>query len=397
MSTFPLPTLGPTLAATGITAPPYADIYQSLQETFRNIYGTDAYINPDSQDGQLLAVFAQAVHDGNSACVLAFNSFSPAKAIGVALSSNVKINGIERQSPSRSTVALAVVGVVGTIIVNGLVEDALGVRWSLPASVLIPLAGTITVIATCQTEGAIEAGPNTVNIIATPTLGWQTVTNPASAAIGNPVELDAQLRVRQTLAVMKNALTVLEAMQASILNLPGVQKSHVYENDTDADDSNGLPEHSIAAVVYGGDPDEIAATIKAKKTPGADTYGTTTVPITDALGNVTNISFFVVTLVDVVVEVQIKARAGYATSTAENIKEAVAAYINSLDIGQRVDQGRVYLPAQLYGATPEFLTYEVNSILLTASGGSPTDADLDMEFNELARCLAENVEVVVTP
>lgn len=397
MATFPLATLGPTIGTNGITIPPYSDIYQSLQETFRNIYGTDAYIPPDSQDGQMLAVFAQAIHDSNRACVEAYNSFSPAKAGGAALSSNVKINGIARQAPSRSTVVLNVVGVVGTLIEDGVVEDSLGRRWNLPGTVLIPLAGTIAVTATCQIDGAISAGPNTVTIISTPTLGWQTVTNPASAAIGNPVEQDAQLRIRQALAVQKNALTVLNAIQSAILNLDGVQKCRVYENDTDTTDANGLPEHSIAAVVYGGVAAEIADTIKAKKTPGAYTYGTTTVPITDPLGNITNIRFFIVTLVNVKVEVQIKARAGYATSTADEIKAEVAAYINTLDIGQRVDQGRLYLPAQLYGQGPEFLTYEVNGILLAASPGTPTSADLDMDFNELARCVVADIVVTVTP
>lgn len=397
MATFPLATLGPTIGTDGITIPPYADIYQSLQESFKKIYGIDAYIDPDSQDGQFLAVVAQAINDSNRATVTAFNSFSPAKAIGEALSSNVKINGIQRQSPSRSSVVLSIVGVVGTTIESGVAEDVLGTRWDLPATVVIPPAGVVTVTATCQTEGAIEASPNTVTKIATPTRGWQTVTNPASAAIGNPVELDAQLRQRQASAVMTNALTVIEAIRSSILNLPGVQKCWVYENDTETTDANGLPEHSISAVVYGGTAADIAATLRKKKGPGAATYGTTTVAITDTLGNVININFFIVTLVDVLVKVQIKARSGYATSTADDIKAAVAAYINGREIGERIDQGRLYLPAQLYGTNGKFLTYEVNGILLAEDPGTPISADLIIPFNALARCVPADVEVEVTP
>ena len=61
-----LTTVAPTISASGITAPTYADIYAYFQAKYQAIYGTDVYIDPDSQDGQLLAVFAQAIADCNS-------------------------------------------------------------------------------------------------------------------------------------------------------------------------------------------------------------------------------------------------------------------------------------------------------------------------------------------
>lgn len=397
MSTFPLPTLGPTVTAMGIVAPSYADIYRSLQESFKTIYGQDSYIDPDSQDGQLLAVFAAAQHDANQAAIAAYNSFSPAKAQGEALSSNVKINGIARKVPTRSTVVVNVVGVVGSVITNGVVQDTLGQRWDLPPSVTIPLAGQILVLATAQQEGALTATAGSVTQINTPTLGWQSVTNPGSATPGAPVETDAELRIRQALAVTAPAVSVLESIRSALLNLDGVTRCKVYENDTNSTDSNGLTAHSIAAVVEGGVPAEIAETLRVKKTPGATTVGTTSVPVTDPLGNTSNINYYQVTPRPIEIEIEIDPGLGFLTSMLDEIRQAVADYINTqLDIGQKVDHGRLFLPAQLYGQGNSS-KFEVNTIELAIVGGTPAPADVAIAFNQVATSSVADITITVAP
>ena len=52
-------TLGIQILPTGPLAPSYADILQALRNSFWSIYGSDADLDDDSQDGQMLAVFAQ--------------------------------------------------------------------------------------------------------------------------------------------------------------------------------------------------------------------------------------------------------------------------------------------------------------------------------------------------
>jgi len=395
---FPLPTIGPTITPAGITAPSYADIYQSLQASFRSIYGADVYIDPDSQDGQMLAIYAQGQYDANQICIAVFNSMSPAKAVGEQLSSNVKINGIARKAPTRSSVTLRIVGVVGTVIEDGVASDTLSQRWELPPSVLIPPAGEILVTAVAQTEGAVEAPPNTITRIATPTLGWQTVNNPGSAVPGLPVETDAELRLRQTRSTTKQAISALEAIEAALLDLDGVSRCRVYENDTNTTDSNGIPAHNISAVLEGGTPSEIAQTIKVKKTPGCGTYGTTTVPITDPLGDVMNINYYQAAPQRIVIEIEIDPKVGFITATEAQIKQAVADYINTqLNIGVKVDHGRLFLPAQLYGQGVEFQTFEVNSIALAIFGGTPGPADVAIAFNQVAASDVDDITITVAP
>ena len=81
MATYPLATLACTIGSTGISAPAYSDIVASLQASFQLIYGADSYLGPDSQDGQMLAIYAKAQDDTNQAQIAVYNSFSPARAI----------------------------------------------------------------------------------------------------------------------------------------------------------------------------------------------------------------------------------------------------------------------------------------------------------------------------
>ncbi|ETS29987.1 hypothetical protein PTE_03317 [Photorhabdus khanii NC19] len=145
--------LAATVTASGISAPDYQTILNKLSEYFRQIYGTDAYLDPDSKDGQMIAIYALAVHDANNAVIAAYNSFSPSTGTGAALSNNVKINGIARHASTYSTVDVKLTGTVGTVVKNGIVRDKQGYSWTLPDTVSIGLHGYVIATATCQTKG----------------------------------------------------------------------------------------------------------------------------------------------------------------------------------------------------------------------------------------------------
>lgn len=394
MATFPLSTLAATITPTGISAPTYSDIYLSLQASFKEIYGPDSYINPDSQDGQLLAIFAKAISDCNDTAIKVYNDFSPASAQGAGLSSLVRLNGITRLSPSNSQVDVDLVGVVGTVITNGKVAGPDGNQWSLPSQVTIPSAGHIVVTALCDTEGAIEAPINTITQIVTPTLGWQSVSNPAVASAGAPVETDAALRLRQQQSVAQPSKTVLFGILGAVKAVSGVTEAVIYENDTGAVDSNGLPAHSIALVVIGGDATEIATAIMLRKTPGAFTYGSITIPVEDDAGVIHNISFFVPTVVQIRSAIQIKALTGYSGTTGTAIKQAVADYINALPIGQDVVISRLYLPAQLNGAAGSE-QFELQSLLISIAPAAPSNLDIAVPFNATAACNVADITLTV--
>ena len=178
---------------TGIHLPDYPTVLDHVKGIMHDIYGDDLYIEADSQDGQLCAAFASMMHDTYALCGDVYNAFSPSTAQGAGLSSVVKINGIRRKTASYSTVDLRIVGQVGTIVTGGKAEDVAGQKWLLPARVVIPAEGEITVTATAEVMGDIRAAAGEITKIATPTRGWQTVNNPAAATAGAPVEKDSEL------------------------------------------------------------------------------------------------------------------------------------------------------------------------------------------------------------
>lgn len=381
---------------TGYHYSDYPSFLAFFQEGFRAIYGADVYLESDSQDGQWVALIAQANFDTAALGGSVMNSFSPASAQGVGLSRVVDINGIERITATHSTVDLAIGGTVGTTITDGVVEDELNQKWDIPSPTVIPIAGTITVTATAQELGAIEALPNTINRIFTPTRGWQTVNNPAAATTGVPVESDATLRERQAFSTANPSLTVFEGTLGAVANLTGVTNTKGYENDTNSTDADTIPAHSIAVIVLGGDSLEIAEAIALHKTPGTGTYGTTTELVHDARGMPINISFSRPILVTITVTLTIAAGDTWSSDYEPLIKTALAETINALGIGQTVLITKLYAPAYLNGTAPG-QTYDVATLEIGKDTDPQSDVNIPIDYNELPECDPDvDITVIVT-
>ena len=389
--------LSATVTAQGISAPDYQTVLTTITGFFQQIYGSDAYLDPDSKDGQMVALVALAINDANNTAIAVYNSFSPATGMGAGLSINVKINGITRDGANNSTVDVLITGTIGLEIVNGSVKDTNSITWTLPASVVIGTDGTVLVTATCATAGAVAALAGTVTGINTPTRGWISVTNPNSATVGNAVETDAELRIRQSQSTALASVTPFDALDGALANIAGVVRHKLYENDTGTVDANGLPAHSITAIVDGGDINDIASTLRLKKGQGVSTNGTTAVTVTDSKGNPHDINFSRPVIVPIYAVITLKAFTGYTTQIGANIAQAVADYINSLAIGDSVLLSRVYSPANLgvvSGGNSKF--YDILTLSIGTSAGSVAAANVNLIYSQAASCSVDNISIVVT-
>ena len=285
-------------------------------------------------------------------------------------------------------------GQAGSTISGGIVEDENGNRWKMPATVVIPPKGEITVTAVCSKEGAIDALPGTVTKIMTPTLGWQTVSNPAAAAVGQAVETDAQLRARQKQSVALPSRSVFEGILASVAAIDGVSAISGIDNDTAKTDENGVPSHSIAIIADGGDTQAIADAIFRKKGPGTGTYGNTTQTVFDRYDVAHKISFSRSVRKPVNARVKIVPLNGYETGIGERIRETVAGFIDGLAIGESLMLTRLYLPASLNGSS-DLATYKLVSVETSTDGEAFSQSDIDIHFNERAACDPDSVELVI--
>lgn len=377
----------------GLHYPDYPTVLSYLQSEYRTIYGADTYLEADSQDGQWVAILALAMFDSMQVAAAVYNSFSPLTAQKDALSRNVKINGIARLVASYSTADLTIVGQAGTIILNGQAKDTLDQKWNLPASVTIPVGGSIVVTATAAEVGAVSAAAGTINKIATPTLGWQTVNNVAAATMGDPVETDAELRRRQAQSTMIPSLSVMEGIVGAVASLAGVNRYRGYENDTNTTNADGVPAHAISLVVEGGTTQAIAEAIAAKKTPGTATYGTTSYTTYDQYGVPNVINFFRPISATISIEVSLTARTGYLSTTADAIKAALVAYVGDLLIGDDIYISKLYVPANLSNQSIGE-TFDVTQIRVKKNSGSWVTTNLSLAFNEIAQTALANVTVI---
>ena len=375
--------------ATGYNCADYPSFLTWVQGQYQSVYGSDVYLGADSMDGQWTAIFAQALYDTAQVGQQAYNSFSPASAAGVGLSRVVKINGLEREIPTNSTAVLTIVGVAGTVITNGIAVDVLNQQWLLPSSVTIPGGGSINVTATAQTSGAIQASASTITTIFTPTLGWQTVTNASGAVVGSPVELDGQLRIRQSKSTSIPAQTTLAATVAALSNLPGVTEVQPYENATNTTDGNGLPPHSICLVVEGGILSAIVNTIGLYKTPGTQTFASganaQSGTYIDAKGLPVPINFISPAIpAEIGVGIVITPASTWDSSFEPIINAALAAAINAVPIGGIVVYTQLF--GVIYAASPIPGSFTVVSITLAKNSGMPASSNVNLLFDEIPLC-----------
>lgn len=144
----------------------------------------------------------------------------------------------------------------------------------------------------CDTAGAIDPALHTVNQIITTYAGWKTADNETAANVGRDAESDISLRKRWSAAVYQRSRAMVESIQNGVYtNVDGVTSCLVYENTSDAADSDGRPPHSIEVVATGGKPEDIAKEIWQRKPAGIDTFGSISNVVFDSQGAQHTIKF----------------------------------------------------------------------------------------------------------
>lgn len=389
--------IAPYIDESGLTIPSYQDILDDLIAQAKTIYGQDIYLGEDTTDYQFISIFALKTYDCLLALQLTYTNRSPQTSIGAALDSLVKLNGISRKEATYSTCVVTLTGVVGTVINSGMVGDINGKKWDLPVVVTIGSGGTVDVVVTCQELGVITALAGNLSIILTPTSGWTSVTNAGAAAVGQAIETDAALKVRQAASTSLPSQTLVAGTYSAIAIIDGVLRHKVYENPTAAADSEGIPRNSIAAVVEGGIDADIANAIYINKTPGCGMDGEVTVVVTDIINAQTmNVKFHRPTAIPIFVTVNIKSLAGYNVNTIVLVKFWIAAMINSRNIGDDIENSFLYWAAMTYPeGNPLLPAFSISSLVAGVSVGAQSAATIVIVYDAVAMGDVNNIVITV--
>lgn len=265
------------LSPQGFHRPTLQERIDQLVSEFQAIYGTDIDVDDESPDGQVIRLFANEYTEIDQALEDLYNGFNPNNSSGNVLRNLVVFNGIKALESSKSTVTLIVTSTAPnyTFPANMMFKDNLGQRWLVREPFTTDATSSASVTAKSVAVGKVYTAANSITIVDTPVFGFNSVTNPAVPQLGQPEEIDANLKIRRTLSVAKPSMGMVESIKAEILNITGVQGAEVFENDDDITVSIGsnyqLKAHSVGVVVYGGDDDEIAKAIQQNKAPGCHT------------------------------------------------------------------------------------------------------------------------------
>lgn len=386
-----LTTVAPMLTNAGVIASTYYEVVEYLKAEYRAIYGDDVYLENDSQDGQWIGVIARLIAECGAVSADVYSSFSPKTAKGEALSRNVAINGIRRALASYSYVDLIITGTPGTEIKNGFATDKNNNKWIFAESIMIPESGLITVTARSEKLGAILAQIGSVNVIGKPTRGWTGVNNETTSQLGVPVEGDAKLRQRQALSVAIPAQSKLDGIKGALFGLGGVSRCKTYENETDKVDALGLPPHSVCIVVSGGDAEEIAQIMRAKKSMGCRYFGNTNISVMNNFNEAQVISLYRPNVRNIGFSINLESNSAYTTTIGQQIKQALADHVNQLDIGDKLTINKAMVAVGLYGSL-DAMSYEVISMKILVDGIEQT-GNYYLDFNEVAYCDMDNIEI----
>lgn len=399
------------ITGTGVIVPDTSVLLSDIKARFVELFGDNLDLSPTTTQGRLIELFNRSETFTLQACAAVSNMLNLNKANGFVLDDLGALFLIERKPATKTSTTVVLTGVPNTIIpANTRIKTIDGDIFVNPASAVIGSDGSVSVRYQAVETGAIPALPNTLKIILDGVNGLETANNPANAVIGQEQESDGEFRNRIKISLNTNAIAVLSAIKASVEQVSGVVGSYCYDNyDSSAViiDSLSVPAHSLLVVVDGGDDQEIANAIYAKKTAGTgyvastNSAGYTVVEkdvIDEAYGTTYKVRFVrpILTDVDIVVNVARKSYSG------DNLEQAVKNAIMTFANGDNPEVDGIVIGGSLspfeVGAaiSSELPDVFITSVSVGVHGESVSPATMTFGSIHKANILEQNITVNIT-
>jgi uncharacterized phage protein gp47/JayE len=385
----------------GFRRPDYVELLDAFEYQARALFGPKANLTVRSPLGMFLRIFAWFASVAFQVLENIYNSRFVDTAVGTSLYNIGRMIGLRLLSAERAVGYLQFTGVPNTVIPKGYLACTIE-NWMVATLdyAVIDKNGLAIVAAQAQlpgSEGNVKA--HTLNIIVNPGIpeGIDAVTNPKRFAGGRNRETDEEFRDRYYKSVDFAGGVNADAIAAEILqNAEGVLAAIVFENDTDETDDNGLPPHSIEAIVYGGLDEDVGKQIYRRKAAGIQTYGNVETSVTGLNGLIYTILFSRPAPKPVWFKVwglKIDPM-HFPPNGMERIKYALSAYVGGtgsggLGIGEPVYYK--HLPAVVY-SVPGVINFELT---MSNDGTTFNYQDVAVDLRQKAVCDMDKVLIVV--
>lgn len=380
------------LSELGYRRPTYDEILENKEQLARNLFGDDIETSEQTPLGKFIRIGAKDLSKAYEDIEYIYYARFPNTATGVSLDRLCVFAGISRNPATYAEYSLTVNGTAGTeveeIIVCGENPD---IVFHNVAPFAIGEDGTAIITVECETIGT-AGNAITINEIVNPIANIDSVSGSAQTRVAEDVESDYDLRRRFEQAIDGTGGSSLKAIRVSVLQVPTVKSVSVVENATDTEDSAGRPPHSFECYVYGGEEKaaEIAQAIFDVKPAGIQSYGTSSVTITDVTGNDQIVKYSPATNIYVLVRMSIKITDEFPSDGETQIQTNVAERINQLDLGESLVLSKLYECAYNVEGVSEVTVLEAST-----DGGTTYSTDnITVAEHSIASCSGVTVEVV---
>ena len=389
----------------GIIIPDTADVKTEVENEFYSNFGGDMDLQESTPQGRLVEMETLSRVGVVGICALVANQINLDYATGQFLDAIGAFYGVERKGATHTRVLATLTGVSGTIIQAGaFAKTTVGDLFYLENTTEIPASGSITAYFLSSEYGAIPCATGTLTQIISQTIGWETVSNPASASVGSDMESDFDYKKR-----IKNARytgsSLLESIKSNLQLVDNVKSSFVYDNGTGSAityDGVSIDAHSLLVVVDGGTDSDIAKAIFDKKSAGCgytaiSGQSTTVGAIDGAYGVSYNVIFNRPSVLNIDVSVDVRQNEYTGTDLQGDVKNAVLNWANGgvenvdgLKIGQNVS------PFEIASAISEQMpSIYVKRVRVCVHGGSLSTNELTCTIAQVYAVSESNISVNV--
>lgn len=377
-----------TLTETGIKIERLNDIVKRFEDGFKQIYGQNIDLSPNTPDGQMVGILAQIKMDIEELAENVYRQLDPDVATGAWLEQRVAYAGLMRRGASYSYLrSVILTGEPNTQLYAGIVvSDQNKVRWVLTTDIQLDNNGSGRADFRSEQLGSFNLAKNTTLTIETVTLGLTSAVTFENAEVGVEEETDTQLRERFLFSRTKNAQNSAEAITAKIAALPDVKQVRVLENNTAQRDALGVEPHSIDVIVYGGNDEEIANVIYQNKGAGVGLQGNTLTSLKKD-GETRPIRFDKVSLVDIQVSMRCVRYEDFTEIDKAKIKKLLANQV--FKIGQTVSLSRLYSPINQVGG------FWVKELKIARKGQQLKAENVALQPRDLARIMESDIAIEV--
>jgi hypothetical protein len=382
----------------GVIVPDTSETLATIQDEWRNTFGQDLIVTPDTPQGVMIAAETIARNNLiNNNAVLA-NQINPNIAGGAFLDAIMALMGIGRKTQNPTVVSnVTITGVPSTLVPLGSQAKTLaGDVFELTSDVTIPSGGSTTGNFQSIEYGAIPCAIGELNQIVTAILGWETVTNPAAGVLGNTTQSDQQARAYRTNTLAYQGCSLAQAITSALYTVAGVKSLSFRENTDDTTqviDGISMVSHSVYACVDGGTDLDVATALLENKNSGCSWNGGTLVGVIDpASGQSYSVKFDRPTPISILIRATVK------NGASNDVINAIMSYVNGeIENETGFVVGQSVSPFEIASAiNNQFPSIYVKKIEISLSSPiSYTTNEIAIAIDEIAYTQSSYITVVI--